>query len=144
MPTPPPAAAFPPSAPASLPASSAALISLVDPRCGDQMHWWLEADGFPQRIAGLLGAPLRSSGQPATTTLELLEVFSPLPVLPAAAAHPACRTAGYRYLLCGHRHGFRLSCWRQHPGTPGWQRRCGPMALPAFIRHFAAPRDASS
>jgi hypothetical protein len=116
----------------------------VDPRCGEQRHWWLEADGCPQRIAALLGAALRSSGLPASTTLELLEVFSPLPVLPAAAAHPACRTAGFRYLLCGHRNGFRVSCWRHYPMAGGWQRRCGPMALPAFIQRFGAPRGASS
>ncbi|WP_043368556.1 hypothetical protein [Cyanobium sp. PCC 7001] len=116
----------------------------MDPRCGEQRHWWLESGGFPQRIADLLGAPLRSSGQRATTMPELLEVFSPLPLLPAAAANAACRAAGFRYLLCGHRNGFRLSCWRHYPMAGGWQRRCGPMALPTFIQRFAAPRGTSS
>jgi len=35
-----------------------------------------------------------------------------------------------------------LQCWRYYPQGLGWQRRCGPMPLRAFIRHFAGYRTA--
>lgn len=116
----------------------------MDLRSAAQHHWWLAGDGFPQRIAGLLAAPLQATGQPAASAAELAEIFAPLPAIAAAEAHPACRQAGYRYLLCLRTSGVHLSCWRQYPGEVGWQRRCGPMALAAFIRRFGAPRGASS
>jgi hypothetical protein len=116
----------------------------VDPSSGEQQHWWLQSGGNPRWLAQLLGSPLRRSGQPAATAAELAEVFSPLPELTSIEAGPACSTAQFRYLLCAHRHGVRLSCWRHYPDPCGWQRRCGPMALTAFIRQFAAPPGASS
>jgi hypothetical protein len=34
--------------------------------------------------------------------------------------------------------GLRLQCWRCYGEQLGWQRRCGPMALGAFVAHFGA------
>jgi hypothetical protein len=124
--------------------SCAALISLVHLQHPRQHHWWLAEDGFPQRIASLLEAPLCSSNQGAGQLDELLQVFDPLPELGAAEANPAGLQASYRYLIQVRPDGAALSCWRRYPEGIGWQRRCGPMALAQFIRRFSGPRGASS
>ena len=54
--------------------------------------------------------------------------FSAIDTVPAGAT--------YRYLICLHRHGNRLSCWRRYPEALGWQRRCGPMPVAQFIHRF--------
>jgi hypothetical protein len=47
----------------------------------------------------------------------------------------------YRLGLGGRgRTAVGLQCWRYYPQGLGWQRRCGPMTLRAFIRHFAGRR----
>ena len=125
--------------------SSAALISLVHLQHPRQHHWWLAEDGFPQRIAGLLKAPLCDSGRGARQLDELLQVFDPLPELGSAEANPAGVQASYRYLIqLQPGGGAALSCWRRYPEGIGWQRRCGPMPLAQFVRRFSAPRRASS
>jgi hypothetical protein len=121
-----------------------ALISLVHLQQPRQHHWWLAENGFPQRIAGLLGAPLRGSDHGARRLEELLQVFDPLPQLGSAAANPAGMQASYRYLIQLRPGGVALSCWRRYPGGIGWQRRCGPMPLAQFVRRFSAPQRASS
>ncbi len=64
-------------------------------------------------------------------------MFAPLPQLRPDTAGPAARQATYRYLIQLRGGGARMSCWRRHAGDIGWQRRCGPMALDGFRRHFA-------
>ena len=124
--------------------SCPALISLVHLQHPRQHHWWLANDGFPQRIAGLLGAPLRCSDHGARQLEELLQVFEPLPPLGSAEANPAGVQASYRYLIQLRPHGAALSCWRRYPEGIGWQRRCGPMPLAQFVQRFSAPQRASS
>jgi hypothetical protein len=119
--------------------SCAALISLVHLQHPRQHHWWLAEAGYPQRIAGLLGAPLRGSGRGACQLDELLQVFDPLPALGSAEANPAGLQASYRYLIQLRPGGAALSCWRRYPEGIGWQRRCGPMSLALFVRRFQAP-----
>jgi len=47
--------------------------------------------------------------------------------------------ASYRYRLSLP--SGRLACWRRHaPGGP-WQRRCGPMTLATFLRHYGTPPE---
>jgi hypothetical protein len=124
--------------------SCPALISLVHLQHPRQHHWWLAENGFPQRIAGLLGAPLRCSDHGARQLDELLQVFEPLPELGSAEANPAGDQASYRYLIQLRPGGAALSCWRRYPEGIGWQRRCGPMPLAQFVRRFSAPQRASS
>ncbi|MCP9926873.1 hypothetical protein [Cyanobium sp. CH-040] len=119
-----------------MPAASSALISLIDPATGRQRHWWLGDGGVPQRLAGLLGAPLRATGLPPRRFPEFSAVFAPLPRLTAGAAGPAAQQAVYRYLIQTHAAGATLSCWRRYPGGIGWLRRCGPVALGPFVSRF--------
>lgn len=67
-------------------------------------------------------------------------MFGPLQELPPACAGPAARQAAYRYLIQLRGGGARLHCWRRYADDIGWQRRCGPMALGSFLRHFG-PRN---
>ena len=123
----------------------AALISLLHVHHPAQHHWWLADGGFPQRIAGLLAAPLQASRRRPSTLDELLQVFEPLPLLGAAEANPACDQARYRYLIRLRHRGAEMCCWRRYPEGIGWQRRCGPMPLEQFVRRFSAgPPRASS
>ncbi len=125
--------------------SCPALISLMHQQHPRQHHWWLADDGFPQRIAGLLGAPLQHKGRAARELEELLQVFDPLPHLGSAEANTAGMQASYRYLIQLHPGGGALSCWRRYPEGIGWQRRCGPLPLDQFVRRFSAgSRGASS
>lgn len=123
------------------PATSAALISLLDRGLRRQRHWWLAAGGEPERIAALLAAPLRASGAPPLGFAEISAVFSPLPALPAAGAGAAAGQACYRHLIQLRGRGARISCWRHYDHGIRWQRRCGPMALACFLRHFSGDGD---
>lgn len=122
-----------------------ALISLLRRQPTSQHHWWLHDGGFPQRIAGLLAAPLQATQLPPRALEELLSVFEPLPTLGSPDAAPAAAAAHYRYLIQMGPAGAELSCWRRYPEGIGWQRRCGPMPLPRFVQRFSRPpRGASS
>ncbi len=48
----------------------------------------------------------------------------------------------YRFSLpSGRLASASVACWRRHgPGGP-WQRRCGPMALATFLRHYGSPPE---
>ena len=50
--------------------------------------------------------------------------------------------ASYRYRLSlpsGRLASASMACWRRYaPGGP-WQRRCGPMDLASFLRHYGTP-----
>jgi hypothetical protein len=121
-----------------------ALISLLDEQRPIQHHWWLADAGFPQRIAGLLAAPLRDSARAPSRFSELVQVFAPLPPLGAGGACPAAAQAQYRYLIRQCPTGPELCCWRRDADGRGWLRRCGPMPLERFVRRFSAPPRASS
>jgi hypothetical protein len=117
----------------------AAVISVIEPRRDRQSHWLLPCGGYPQAIASLLAAPLCSTGQPARRWREWLAVFAPLS--PLLNTEPQINQPDplYRYLLClpaGRPTSTRISCWRRYPDGLGWQRRCGPMPLGAFIQRF--------
>lgn len=123
-----------------------ALISLHHSRHPAQHHWWLAQGGFPQRVAGLLAAPLQRTRRAARSLDDWLEVFAPLPLLNGGAVdHPEHPPASYRYLLELKARGVQVCCWRRYPEGIGWQRRCGPMPLEQFVRRFnAGPPRASS
>ena len=116
-----------------------ALISLLDRGLRRQRHWWLVDGGSPQRIAGLLAAPLRASAAPPHRFEEISQVFAPLPKLPPAGAGSAAGQAAYHYLIRLRARGASVSCWRRYGAGIGWQRRCGPMHLARFLRRFAPP-----
>lgn len=113
------------------------MISLLDTRPSRQRHWWLADGGFPQRLASLLGAPLRTSGLPPRSWLELHAVFAPLPPLATPELPPSGGDPSYRYLIRLDQRGGHLSCWRRYPEGLGWQRRCGPMPVGQFIHRFS-------
>ncbi len=120
----------------------AAVISVLEPSRERQSHWLLPCGGYPQAMAALLGAPLHSTGEPARSWREWLAVLAPLPPLPAPepGANPEDPAPLYRYLLClpaGPGQQARISCWRRYPDGLGWQRRCGPMPLAAFVERFS-------
>ena len=50
----------------------------------------------------------------------------------------------YRFSLpSGRLASASVACWRRYgPGGP-WQRRCGPMALATFLRHYGSPPEQS-
>ncbi len=54
--------------------------------------------------------------------------------------------ASYRYRLSlpsGRLASASVACWRRYsPGGP-WQRRCGPMTLATFLRHYGSPPEQS-
>ena len=132
-----------------------AVISVLEPSRNRQGHWLLPCGGSPRGLAALVAAPLCSSGQPARSWQEWLAVLAPLPPLLTGQANAGQANAGpldpaqtnaaqpeplYRYLLClpaARRDPARISCWRRYPEGLGWQRRCGPMALPAFVARFS-------
>lgn len=122
-----------------------ALITLLATRQADPQHWWLSDGGFPQRVAALLALRHPADGDPCSTRRVLLKAFATLAPLPEHDHGAATQLASYRYLIALHPGGASLSCWRRYPEGIGWQRRCGPMALPRFIARFnAAVADASS
>ena len=116
------------------------MISVLEPSRDRQSHWLLPCGGYPQAIAALLGAPLCSTGQPARSWREWLAVLAPLAPAASGQSDPAHPEPMYRYLLClpaGQREAARVSCWRRYPEGLGWQRRCGPMPLAAFVARFS-------
>ena len=118
----------------------AAVISVLEPTRNRQSHWLLPCGGYPQAIAALLAAPLCSTGEPARSWREWLAVLAPLPPLSGTEPQADQPEPLYRYLLClpaARRETTRISCWRRYPESLGWQRRCGPMPLPAFVERFS-------
>ena len=123
------------------PPATAAVISVLEPSRNRHGHWLLPCGGYPQAIAALVGAPLCRTGRPACSWREWLAVLAPL--APLAAMEPQADQPEplYRYLLClpsDRRDSPRISCWRRYPQGLGWQRRCGPMPLNAFVERFSA------
>ena len=105
--------------------------------------------GDPQRAARWFEAALASAAEPAQFAVACLRTapasLGPAPLGPASLGPLGEERwdgkVAYRYrlgLAPAGGAGLRLQCWRYYGEQIGWQRRCGPMALGAFVAHFGA------
>jgi hypothetical protein len=105
--------------------------------------------GDPQRAARWFATALASAAEPAQFADACLRTaparLGPAPLGPAPLGPPGEERwdgkVAYRYRLAlapAGGAGVRLQCWRYYEEQIGWQRRCGPMALGAFVAHFRA------
>lgn len=95
--------------------------------------------GDPQRAARWFATALASAAEPAQFAVACLRT-APAPLGPLGEERWDGKVA-YRYrlgLAPAGGAGLRLQCWRCYGEQIGWQRRCGPMALGAFVAHFGA------
>jgi len=103
--------------------------------------------GDPQRTAHWFATALASAAEPAQFAVACLRTAT----APLGSLGPAPlgslgeerwdEKVAYRYrlgLAPAGGAGLRLQCWRYYGEQIGWQRRCGPMALRAFVAHFGA------
>ena len=104
---------------------------------------WIASGGSPQQVAQWFAAALALDPSPERFAASCLGSGSPSwrPLAhPPAGAEPLPAVVGsyrYRLALGGRgRTALGVQCWRCYPQGLGWQRRCGPMALQAFIHHF--------
>lgn len=100
--------------------------------------------GDPQRAARWFATALASTAEPAQFAVACLRTapapLGPAPLGPLGEERWDGKVA-YRYrlgLAPAGGAGLRLQCWRCYGEQIGWQRRCGPMALGAFVAHFGA------
>ena len=105
--------------------------------------------GDPQRAAQWFATALASAAEPAQFAVACLRT-APAPLGPAPLGPALLGPLGeerweakvaYRYrlgLAPAGGAGLRLQCWRCYGEQIGWQRRCGPMALGAFVAHFGS------
>ena len=101
--------------------------------------------GDPVRAARWFQTALASAVEPAQFAAACLRT-APAPLEPLGGERGDTRVA-YRYrlgLAPTGGDGLRLQCWRCYGQPIGWQRRCGPMALGAFVAHFGAKGPAPS
>jgi hypothetical protein len=108
----------------------------------------LHFHGFPALPPGPL--LLRADGDPAGTARRLagLDLDAAVSSLPrdflstaGCGGRPGPRAPRclYRYeirLLRRRREPVWIACWRRYPAGIGWQRRCGPMPMGAFLARF--------
>jgi hypothetical protein len=110
--------------------------------------------GDPQQAARWFATALASAAEPAQFAVACLRTaparLGPAPLGPAPLGPAPLGPLGeerwdgkvaYRYRLAlapAGGAGLRLQCWRYYGEQIGWQRRCGPMALGAFVAHFGA------
>ncbi len=111
--------------------------------------------GDPQRAARWFAMALASAVEPAQFAVACLRT-APAPLGPAPMGPAPLGPLGeerweakvaYRYrlgLAPAAGAGLRLQCWRCYGEQIGWQRRCGPMALAAFVAHFGAQGAAAN
>ena len=111
--------------------------------------------GDPQRAARWFATALASAAEPAQFAAACLRT-APAPLGPAPLGPAPLGPLGeerweakvaYRYrlgLAPAGGAGLRLQCWRCYGEQIGWQRRCGPMALGAFVAHFGAQGAAAN
>lgn len=95
--------------------------------------------GDPVRAARWFRTALTSAAEPAQFAAACLRT-APASLGPFKEERWDGKVA-YRYRLGLARSGgagLRLQCWRCYGEPIGWQRRCGPMALGAFVAHFGA------
>lgn len=100
--------------------------------------------GDPRRAARWFATALASAAEPAQFAVACLRTaparLGPAPLGPLGEERWDGKVA-YRYRLAlapAGGAGLRLQCWRYYGEQIGWQRRCGPMALGAFVAHFGA------
>ena len=101
--------------------------------------------GDPQRAARWFATALASAAEPAQFAAACLRT-APAPLGPLGEERWDGKVA-YRYrlgLAPAGGAGLRLQCWRCYGEQIGWQRRCGPMALGAFVAHFGAQGAAAN
>ena len=106
---------------------------------------WLASGGSPRQVAHWFASALALDPSPERFAASCLGRQSPSwrpfghPRGVAEALPVLVGSHRYRLALGGRgRTALALQCWRCYPQGVGWQRRCGPMALGAFIRHFTA------
>jgi len=93
--------------------------------------------GDPRRAARWFATALASAAEPAQFAVACLRT-APARLGPLGQERWDGKVA-YRYRLAfapAGGAGLRLQCWRYYGEQIGWQRRCGPMALGAFVAHF--------
>ena len=105
---------------------------------------WIASGGSPDQVAKWFASALALDPSPERFAASCLGSGAPSwrPLAhPPAGAEPLPAVVGshrYRLALGGRgRTALGVQCWRCYPQGLGWQRRCGPMALQAFIHHFA-------
>ena len=108
---------------------------------------WIATGGSPDQVAQWFASALARDASPerfATAALECGPTpWRPVGAFQAGAAPLAAMVGSHRYRLAlggRSRSALGVQCWRYYPQGLGWQRRCGPMTLRAFIRHFAGRR----
>ena len=138
-------------------ASPIAVVSLLLGRRRAAHHWLITAHGDPTGLAARLQGPLEGARTTGSSTTS-----SKAGAVPRAESGPDClwqrafsdctalakpdppSEASYHYrfsLPSGRLASASVACWRRHgPGGP-WQRRCGPMALATFLRHYGSPPE---
>jgi hypothetical protein len=104
---------------------------------------WLASGGSPHQMAQWFASALALDPSPERFAASCLGSGAPSwrPLgHPPAGAEPLLAVVGshrYRLALGGRgRTALGVQCWRCYPQGLGWQRRCGPMALQAFMHHF--------
>lgn len=105
---------------------------------------WLPTGGSPAEMAHWFSSALALNAAPEHFAASCLASgpapWRPLPASPMNGQSFGAVVGSHRYRLAlggRGRRALRLQCWRCYPCNVGWQRRCGPMSLRAFIRHFA-------
>lgn len=105
----------------------------------------IEQDGSPAQVAHWFAAALACDPSPARFAATCLERCDPAwrPLLDPRDGIDILADQGrahwYRIGLGGPAQAaIRIQCWRCYGQGLGWQRRCGPMPLQAFLTHFAA------
>jgi hypothetical protein len=110
--------------------------------------------GDPQQAARWFERALANAAEPAQFAVACLRTAparlgpappGPAPLGPLGEERWHGKVA-YRYRLAlapAGGAGLRLQCWRYYGEQIGWQRRCGPMALRAFVAHFGVQSAAA-
>jgi len=105
---------------------------------------WLPTGGSPAEMAHWFASALALNAAPERFAASCLAsgpaLWRPLAPAPSAGKSFVAVVGSHRYRLALGGRGRRalgVQCWRCYPRHVGWQRRCGPMSLRAFIRHFA-------
>jgi hypothetical protein len=106
------------------------------------MAVWIPCDGAPIQVARWFAVALARDSRPQRFAATCLAHGAP-PWRPLGGPDdPRRQVIGshrYRLGLGGRSHAaLGLQCWRRYGHGLGWQRRCGPMPLPAFISHFGS------
>ena len=111
---------------------------------------WIASRGSPHHMAQWFASALALDPSPERFAVSCLARDAPSwrPLGPSTAGVERLRAVvgsyHYRLALGGRgRTALGVQCWRCYPQGLGWQRRCGPMALQAFIHHFGGRGTAS-